>query len=160
MLLQPHPPLWTAIENMRMIRFAYHGKDRIAEPHDHAILNGSVQLLSWQVDGRSSRPLPNRLLTKVDEITDLELMDQTFPGGRPRQPVNTLNGMCSSSGSDQPNANSMSFQNENPVETSYPISQRIAQGLSTFPAAADSPISTAHAALPKAHDVSPRRPAL
>jgi hypothetical protein len=40
-------------------------------------------LLSWQVAGRSSRPLPNWLLTKVDEITDLELRDQTFPGGRP-----------------------------------------------------------------------------
>ena len=83
MLLQPHPLLWTAIENTRMIRFAYHGKDRIAEPHDHGILKGSVQLLSWQVAGRSSRPLPNWLLTKVDEITDLELLDQTFPGGRP-----------------------------------------------------------------------------
>jgi len=67
MLLQPHPLLWTAIENTRMIRFAYHGKDRLVEPHDHGILNGSVQLLSWQVAGRSSRPLPNWLLTKVDE---------------------------------------------------------------------------------------------
>ena len=66
-----------------MIRFAYHGKDRIAEPHDHGILNGAIQLLSWQVAGRSSRPLPNWLLTKVDEITDLEQLDQTFPGGRP-----------------------------------------------------------------------------
>ena len=66
-----------------MIRFAYHGKDRIAEPHDQGILKGSVQLLSWQAAGRSTRPLPNWLLTKVDEITDLELMDQTFPGRRP-----------------------------------------------------------------------------
>ena len=32
MLLLAHPLLWTAIENTRMIRFAYHGKDRIAEP--------------------------------------------------------------------------------------------------------------------------------
>jgi hypothetical protein len=59
------------------------GKDRIAEPHDHGILNGSVQLLNWQVAGRSGRPLLNWLLTKVDEITDLELLDQTFPRGRP-----------------------------------------------------------------------------
>ena len=66
-----------------MIRFTYHGKDCIAEPHDHGILKGSVQLLSWQVAGRSSRPLPSWLLTKVDEITDLALLDQTFPGGRP-----------------------------------------------------------------------------
>ena len=83
MPLQPHPMLWTAIEETRIIRFAYHGKDRVAEPHDHGILNGSVQLLSWQVAGRSSRRLPNWLLTKVDEMTDLVLLDQTFPGGRP-----------------------------------------------------------------------------
>ena len=83
MLLQPHPLLWTAIENTRMIRFAYHGKDRLVEPHDHGILNGSVQLLAYQVGGSSSRPLPNWILMKANEITDLELLDQTFPGGRP-----------------------------------------------------------------------------
>lgn len=83
MLLQAHPLLWTAIENTRMIRFAYHGRARIVEPYDHGILNGTVQWLSWQVDGSSSRPLPNWLLTKVDEMTDLVLLDQTFPGGRP-----------------------------------------------------------------------------
>ena len=44
MLLRPHPLLWTAIENTCMIRFAYHGKDRLVEPHDHGILNGSVQV--------------------------------------------------------------------------------------------------------------------
>jgi hypothetical protein len=82
-MLQPDPMLWTAIESMRMIRFTYHGKDRLVEPHDHGILNGSVQLLSWQVAGSSSRPLPNWLLTKVDEMTDVALLDQTFPGGRP-----------------------------------------------------------------------------
>lgn len=65
-----------------MIRFVYHGRDRLAEPHDHGILNGSVQLLSWQVDGSSSRPLPNWLLTRVDEIIDLEMLDHTFSGGR------------------------------------------------------------------------------
>ena len=66
-----------------MIRFVYHGKDRLVEPHDHGILNGSVQLLSWQIAGASTRPLPNWLLTKVDEITDLVVLDQSFPGGRP-----------------------------------------------------------------------------
>src|SRR5215471_15254894 len=75
MLLRPHPLLWTAIETTHMIRFAYHGRDRIAEPHDHGILNGSVQLLSWQVAGRSTRRLPNWLLTKVDEINDFVLLE-------------------------------------------------------------------------------------
>ena len=83
MLLQPDPLLWTAIEK--------HAHDSVClswqGPHcrtdAHGILKGSVQLLSWQGAGSSSRRLPNGLLTKVDEITDLELLDQTFPGGRP-----------------------------------------------------------------------------
>src|SRR5437868_1735556 len=116
MLLQPHPFLWTAIENTRMIRFAYHGKDRIAEPHDHGILKGSVQLLSWQVAGRSSRPLPNWLLTKADEITDLALLARPSLGAARLQPINTSNGTCSSSESNQPRANSMSFQNESQID--------------------------------------------
>jgi hypothetical protein len=82
-LLQPNPLLWTAIEHKRMIRLVYHRKDRILEPHDHGILNGAVQLLAYQVGGASSRPIPNWLLMKTDEIADLDLLDQTFPGGRP-----------------------------------------------------------------------------
>ena len=83
MLLQPHPLLWAAIEHRRMTRCVYHGKSRLAEPHDHGVLNGSVQLLGYQVAGSSSRPLPNWILMKVDEITNLELLDRTFLGGRP-----------------------------------------------------------------------------
>ena len=83
LLLQPNPLLWTAIEDRRVIRLRYHGRIRILEPHDHGILNGSVQLLAYQVGGSSSRRLPNWILMKADEIIDLELLDQTFPGGRP-----------------------------------------------------------------------------
>jgi len=57
--LQPNPQICTAIEHRRMMRLGYHQKDRILEPHDHGILNGSVQLLAYQVGGSSSRPLPN-----------------------------------------------------------------------------------------------------
>jgi hypothetical protein len=83
LLLQPNPLLWTAIEHRRMIRLLYHRRNRILEPHDHGILNGSVQLLAYQVGGSSSRPLPNWILMKADEIVDLTLLDQIFPGGRP-----------------------------------------------------------------------------
>lgn len=82
-LLEPVPLIWTAIEQTRMLRLMYHGKERILEPHDHGILNGSVQLLGYQTGGSSSRPLPNWLLMKTDEIVNLEPLDQTFPGGRP-----------------------------------------------------------------------------
>jgi len=82
-LLQPVPEIWTAIEQTRMLRLMYHDKERVLEPHDHGILNGSVQLLGYQTAGKSSRRLPNWLLMKTDEIVNLELLDQTFPGGRP-----------------------------------------------------------------------------
>ena len=82
-MLQPDPVLCRAIEERRMIRLLYHRRLRLVEPHDHGILNGSVQLLAYQVGGSSSRPLPNWILMKADEIADLELLDQSFPGGRP-----------------------------------------------------------------------------
>jgi hypothetical protein len=83
MPLQPDPRICMAIGYRRMIRLVYHDKLRIVEPHDHGIRNGSVQLLARQVEGFSSRPLPNWLLMKVDEMTDLRILAQTFPGGRP-----------------------------------------------------------------------------
>jgi hypothetical protein len=82
-LLEPVPEIRAAIEQTRMLRLMYHDKLRILEPHDHGILNGSVQLLGYQTAGKSSRRLPNWLLMKTDEIVDLEMLDQTFPGGRP-----------------------------------------------------------------------------
>jgi hypothetical protein len=82
-VLEPDQQLWTAIEQARLIRLFYHRKSRILEPHDYGILNGSVQLLGYQIGGASSRPIPNWLLMKANEITDLELLAQTFPGGRP-----------------------------------------------------------------------------
>jgi hypothetical protein len=81
--LQPVPQIVKAIEETRMIRLMYHNKERILEPHDHGILNGSVQLLGYQTAGSSSRPIPNWLLMKTDEISDLTWLDETFPGGRP-----------------------------------------------------------------------------
>jgi hypothetical protein len=88
--LQPVPQIWTAIERTRMIRLLYHGKERILEPHDHGILNSSVQLLGYQTGGASSRPLPNWILMKTDEVNDLELQDQSFPGGRPTSTGNHI----------------------------------------------------------------------
>jgi hypothetical protein len=82
-MFQPDPLLWQAIERRRMIRLVYHGKERLVEPHDHGVLNGTVQLLGYQVAGLSSRPLPNWILMKVDEMEDLEVLETTFAGGRP-----------------------------------------------------------------------------
>jgi hypothetical protein len=53
------------------------------EPHDHGVLNGTVQLLGYQVAGSSSRPFPNWILMKVNEMADLQTLEKTFAGGRP-----------------------------------------------------------------------------
>ena len=66
-----------------MMQLLYHGKIRVVEPHDHGVVNGSVQMLGYQVKGASSRRLPNWILMKTEEITDLTLLEQAFPGGRP-----------------------------------------------------------------------------
>jgi hypothetical protein len=71
-----------AIEQTRLIRFIYYRRIRVLEPHDHGIVNGSVQLLAYQVGGSSRRRLPNWIPTKANEITALTLLEQTFPGGR------------------------------------------------------------------------------
>jgi hypothetical protein len=82
-MFQPDPLLWQAIERRRMIRLRYHRKERFVEPHDHGVLNSAVQLLGYQIAGSSSRPLPNWILMKVDEMADLEMLEKTFAGGRP-----------------------------------------------------------------------------
>ena len=40
-----------------MIRFLYYGKERIVEPHDYGIRNGTVQLEGWLTAGANSRPV-------------------------------------------------------------------------------------------------------
>lgn len=80
---EPVPLISEAIEQKRLVRVIYHGKVRIVEPHDYGILNGSGKLLGYQLAGSSSRSLPNWILMKVGEITEISLLEETFPGGRP-----------------------------------------------------------------------------
>ena len=75
--------LRTAIEQKRLVRLVYKDKARIMEPHDYGIHNGSVKLLAFQVGGASRGRLPNWRWIEVSSISDVGLLDQTFPGGRP-----------------------------------------------------------------------------
>jgi hypothetical protein len=81
--LQPAPLILAAIEQTRMLRLIYHNKERVIEPHDHGILMAHSSWSGIRSPGSSSRSLPNWLLMKTEEIIDLELLDRTFPGGRP-----------------------------------------------------------------------------
>jgi predicted DNA-binding transcriptional regulator YafY len=73
----------TAIEETRLLRLRYRNKDRVVEPHDYGQHNGVIKLLTWQVDGSSSGPLPNWRWMELDQIFDAQMLDQTFAGGRP-----------------------------------------------------------------------------
>ena len=75
--------LRAAIEQKRLVQFVYGGKPRILEPHDYGVHKGSVKLLGYQVGGSSSGPLPNWRWMEVKLISDIHLLDRTFPGGRP-----------------------------------------------------------------------------
>lgn len=65
------------------MKVTYLGKSRIVEPHDYGVHKGTVKLLSYQVAGASSGPLPNWRWMEVDAITEIDLLDGSFRGGRP-----------------------------------------------------------------------------
>ncbi len=87
LLAKPEPNvdqlLRMAIKQRRLIRLLYGGKERIVEPHDYGIHNGSAKLLAYQVAGASSNRLPNWRWMEADSISNIQLLDRTFPGGRP-----------------------------------------------------------------------------
>lgn len=77
-----NPLLWTAIEQKRLVRLRYKNRERVVEPHDYGIHKGSIKLFAYQVGGSSSQKLPNWRWIEQDLISDVQLLDQTFPGGR------------------------------------------------------------------------------
>lgn len=73
-----------AIRGKRLIEFIYHGLQRIAEPHVFGYLNGIKQLLVYQIRGQSrSGGLPNWRRVDIHEMSQLGILDETFPGRRP-----------------------------------------------------------------------------
>lgn len=77
-----HELIHQAIDRKRLLRIRYGGKERIAEPHDYGLMTGVPRLFCYQVGGQSSGALPNWRLLDVPKISDLELLDRSFPGSR------------------------------------------------------------------------------
>lgn len=73
----------TAICEKRLLRFSYNNQLRIAEPHDYGVQKGVVNLFTYQVGGRtSSGRLPEWRKFAVQNISNLELLEQSFAGSR------------------------------------------------------------------------------
>jgi predicted DNA-binding transcriptional regulator YafY len=78
-----HQLILTAIHEKRLLRFTYHGKERIVEPQDYGIQKGTANLFTYQIAGESgSSRLPDWRKFAVLSMSCLELLDQTFPGSR------------------------------------------------------------------------------
>lgn len=73
--------LRVAIAQTRLVTFNLKGLTRRAEPHDYGITNGTARLFFYQVGGQSSSAAPfGWRWATVSEISDLEILDETFSG--------------------------------------------------------------------------------
>ena len=78
-----HQSILTAIHERRLLRFFYHDKIRIVEPHDYGIQKSAVQLFTYQFAGESSSgSLPDWRKFAVKSMSKVELLEKSFPGSR------------------------------------------------------------------------------
>ena len=78
-----HQSILTAVHEKRLLRFFYHGKIRIVEPQDYGVQKGAVHLFTYQFAGESSSgSLPDWRKFAVRNMSNVELLNKGFPGGR------------------------------------------------------------------------------
>ena len=85
--------LRSAITHRRLIEVRYHGKVRIAEPHDYGVQKGVERLFVYQLSGahRSlQRSVTGWRLLELSKIEDCHVLDQRFPGSRGQSHRNHL----------------------------------------------------------------------
>ena len=72
-----------AIAERRLVAFTANGHSRVAEPHDYGVKEGIARLFYYQTGGRSSsRPPRGWRWAELANMSDLHILDQTFPGPR------------------------------------------------------------------------------
>lgn len=75
--------LHDAIDQRLVVQFYYRGHLRIAEPHVLGVKDGRLQVLTYQIGGRSSSgSLPDWRRFFVDELSQLQVTNQVFLGQR------------------------------------------------------------------------------
>ena len=77
--------LRVAIENKRLIEIRYHGRARIAEPHDYGVIKGVEKLLVYQrrgVDGVTERNMAGWRFMEAAKIEGCRVLDEAFRGSR------------------------------------------------------------------------------
>ena len=71
-----------AIRERRLIRLAYSGRTRIAEPHDYGLIDHEARLLAWQRREEGSTRPPGWRLFGVATITRVDVLEESFTGSR------------------------------------------------------------------------------
>jgi hypothetical protein len=74
-----------AIEHKRLVEIRYHGRSRVAEPHDYGVNKGIERLLVYQLSARVDLPektVKGWRLLDVSQIEDCVVLDEGFPGSR------------------------------------------------------------------------------
>ncbi|HET9704464.1 MAG TPA: hypothetical protein VFP85_10545 [Vicinamibacterales bacterium] len=73
-----------AISQKRLVNVSYHGRHRVAEPHDYGKLNGADRLLIYQLQSKAepARESSGWRLLDVTKIESLTILDATFKGSR------------------------------------------------------------------------------
>ena len=73
-----------AIQNKRLIKIRYQGRERVAEPHDYGVQRGTERLLVYQQSGpmRPNQSATGWRLLDLPKIESLKILDDTFRGSR------------------------------------------------------------------------------
>ena len=71
------------------MRLHYQEKEKTVEPHDYGIQKGVVRLLAFSNCWFQSRPTSELAVVGQRQNFDVQLFDQTFPGGRPSRKHHT-----------------------------------------------------------------------
>ena len=74
----------SAIHNLQLISFSYHGHSRVVEPHTYGIdSKGHYSLRAYQVRGRSrSGRVPDWRLFHRADMHGVTVLSETFSGAR------------------------------------------------------------------------------
>ena len=73
-----------AIDAKKMLKFDYHDHQRIVEPHVYGIKDGKKSLQAYQTGGTSSSGgIPEWRRMFVDEMSNIQMLEQSFLGKRP-----------------------------------------------------------------------------
>lgn len=75
-----------AIAHKRLIQLSYHGRQRVAEPHDYGVRKGITKLLIYQIQlsGARSKDVTGWRLLDASKIERYSVLEETFPGSRGR----------------------------------------------------------------------------